>query len=58
MTDINTDETIEIFVEEYKKLVSAHQILNALIEGGVDSWSGYKDVLQPDYEDLCKNCNR
>jgi len=36
---------IEIEQEEYDRLLESEMILDALVENGVDNWSGYKDAM-------------
>lgn len=44
----------EVIITErdYKKLVEAEKILDALYAGGVDNWEGYHDALQDYYKSL------
>lgn len=41
-----SENTVTISKEEYDKLISAQNLLNALISAGVDNWEGYDIAVE------------
>lgn len=41
-----SENTVTISKEEYDELISAQNLLNALISAGVDNWEGYDMAVE------------